>query len=198
MSFFYADKAKKLRHARPYIPVVVPRNLTPVNAVKGTAVAYTAGATAPNDGDHVTIAGKRYTFKTTLGTAPAVEGQVLIGSTTNAAAALDNLKSAINHTGTPGTDYTCAAAHPLALATTNTNTAQTVEPRLAGLDGNFALISTSTSGGAWDSAAITGGLDGTVGDIGELCQDATYLYITELGNTIRDANWRRIAKGSAY
>lgn len=198
MSFLYADKNKKLRTAKPFIRVVVPRALTPVNAVKGTGNVYTAGATAPADGNTVTIAGKVYTFKTTLSTAPAVEGEVLIGSTSNAAAALDNLKSAINHTGTPGTDYTCAAAHPMALATTNTNTAQTVEPLLAGVDGNFATIATSTTGGAWNLAAIAGGIDGTVGDVGELCVDASYLYMAQAGNTIRDANWKRVALGSAY
>lgn len=55
-----------------------------------------------------------------------VPNEVLIGA--SAAVALDNLKSAINDTGTEGTNYsTGTAPHPLVSATTNTDTTQVVE-----------------------------------------------------------------------
>jgi hypothetical protein len=73
--------------------------------VKATAVV--TGVTKPTDGLTITLGAKTYTFKTTL---TPTEGQVLIG------AALDNsllnLINAVNHTGTPNTDYKCAVANP--------------------------------------------------------------------------------------
>lgn len=54
-----------------------------------------------------------------------VLNEVLLGA--NAAASLDNLKSAINNTATEGTTYSYGTkAHPLVTATTNTDTEQTV------------------------------------------------------------------------
>lgn len=95
------------------------RTGTPVASVKavktltgdGTNIAgaaiLTSDNTAPADGETVTIGTKVYTFKTAL---TPTEGQVLIGA--SADAALLNLIRAINHTGTPNTNYKCAAAHP--------------------------------------------------------------------------------------
>lgn len=42
------------------------------------------------------------------------------------------------------------------------------------------------------------GVDGTVGEIGTIFFDATYIYIAKAENTIADNNWRRISMGSAY
>ena len=107
--------------------VVVPAVFT--GAGSGQAISYTSSAAsppgalftpkgkllssgvAPSDGDTVTIGAKTYTFKTTLtGGGSGHEGEVLINTT--AAAALLNLIRAINHTGTAGTDYDCAAVNP--------------------------------------------------------------------------------------
>lgn len=81
----------------------------------------TSDATAPSDGDTVTLgvgAGEKvYTFKTSL---TPTEGEVLINTT--AANALINLARAVNHTGTPDTDYKCAAAHTQVAAGTPTAT----------------------------------------------------------------------------
>lgn len=55
----------------------------------------------------VEIGSKAYQFVSVL---TPVEGEVLIGA--DADASMNNLKNAINYTGTPGTDYSCAAAHP--------------------------------------------------------------------------------------
>ena len=120
----------------------------------------TSDATAPTDGDTVTIGNKTYTFKTTL---TPTEGQVLIGG--SAAAALDNLKAAVNHAGTPDTDYKCAAAHTQVEATTNTNTTQLFVALDAGTAGNAFVSTTPVAVGAHQSfgaATFTGGTDPTV------------------------------------
>ena len=168
---------------------------TPVNAVASEGT-LTSDATAPSDTDTVTIDTKTYTFKTTL---TPTEGEVLIGA--NAAAALDNLKSAINHTGTPDTDYSCAAVHPTVTATTNTDTTQIVQAKTKGVAGNsiaFEEASTHLSVDAATLGATVAGVDGTVGVANETVQDATYLYVCINTNTIADANWRRVSLGSAY
>jgi hypothetical protein len=66
----------------------------------------TSNNTNVSNGDTVVIGAKTYTFKTAL--TPS-EGEVLIGG--SADASLLNLINAINHTGTPDTDYSCAAAN---------------------------------------------------------------------------------------
>lgn len=68
----------------------------PVFTPKGTVV----GLLQPADGDTVTLGTVTYTFKTAL---TPTAGQVLING--SLAAAVLNLQRAINHTGTPGTDY---------------------------------------------------------------------------------------------
>lgn len=84
----------------------------------------TAGLTSNNtnvsDGNTVKIGEKVYTFKTAL---TPTEGEVLIGA--DADASILNLARAINHTGTPGTDYQCAASHP-AVSSSAAVTAHTI------------------------------------------------------------------------
>jgi hypothetical protein len=79
----------------------------------GTAT-ITSNNTTPSDGDTVVIGEKTYTFKTTL---TPTEGEVLING--SADAALLNLIRAINHSGTPNTDYKCAAANVTVSAATS-------------------------------------------------------------------------------
>jgi len=112
----------------------------------------TSDGTIPSDGDTVTIGSKTYTFKTVL---TPTEGEVLIGG--SAAVALDNLKSAIMHTGTPDTDYKCAAAHPEVLATDNTNTTQTVVSILPGTVGNTYGLAVSDANMSVSAAYMAGG-----------------------------------------
>lgn len=101
-----------------------------------------AGATVPNDGDTVVLndnlAGKTYTFKTTL--TPS-EGQVHINGSLDAA--LLNLIRAINHTGTPNTDYKCAAALSFASAGP------------AVLSGHHVLITDKTAGTFANGGTLT-------------------------------------------
>lgn len=122
-------------------------NLT---GVKATGL-ITSDATAPSAGDTVGIEGVTYTFQTSLSN-PAQAYEVLIGG--SAAAALDNLKIAINASGgTIGTEYSLGTvAHPLVTATTNTNTTQLVEARQFGTAANKYRLSENSSHLAWGSS----------------------------------------------
>lgn len=117
--------------------------------VKATQTFTVTGQ--PANGETITIGTKVYTFRTTL---TPLEGEVLRGA--SAAAALDNLKSAINHTGTPDVDYKCAAAHTQVSATTNTDTTQVVESLKPGTVGHYTTTDTCGSG-SWGAAAMAGG-----------------------------------------
>jgi hypothetical protein len=112
----------------------------------------TSDGTAPADGATVTIGAKTYTFKTAL---TPTEGEVLIGG--SAATALANLKSAINHTGVPDTDYKCAAAHPTVSAGTLTATTLAVAALTPGTAGNSIATTETSTHLSWGSATLTGG-----------------------------------------
>lgn len=108
----------------------------------------TSDNTAPADGSTVTLGNKTYTFKTTL---TPTEGEVLINSTADAA--LLNLIRAINHTGTPDTDYKCAAAHTQFTADAAvTAHAITVRAKAAG---TYATTSSTSPDSHADWAAAT-------------------------------------------
>jgi hypothetical protein len=177
-------------------PDYVPVDKTPVNAVAASGtLTVGSGGSKILDGDTVTIGSKTYTFKTAL---TPTEGQVLIGA--NDTAALLNLKNAINHTGTPDTDYKCAAVHPTVTGTSSNATTLVVTAKTKGVAGN-SIVTTETEAGtdkAWGAAHLEGGVNGTPGIANETCMDDTYLYCCITANTIADANWRRIALGSAY
>lgn len=123
-----------------------------LTGVKATGL-ITSDATAPSAGDTVTINGVQYTFRSSL-SSPAQAFEVLIGG--SAAAALDNLKIAINASGgTEGTEYSVGTyAHPDVTATTNTNTTQLVEARQYGLKGNTFTLSEASTHLAWGASTM--------------------------------------------
>lgn len=128
------------------------------DAVKATQT-LTSDATAPSDGDTVTIGGYTYTFKTAL-TSSTAAFEVLIGA--SAAVALDNLKEAINATGTPGTNYGSKTyAHPDVTATTNTNTTQVVEAINSGTGANAIATTETSSHLSWGASTLASGANGT-------------------------------------
>lgn len=136
-----------------------------VYTYRATAAAtgtLTSNNTAPSDGDTVTIGMKVYTFKTSL---TPTEGQVLINSTADAA--LLNLIRAINHSGTPGTDYQCAAANPSVTAATSvTSHAFAVTAIATGTAGNSVATSKVAVTLSWGATTLTGGTQPTVeGDV---------------------------------
>lgn len=133
---------------------------TALTEVRATGT-LTSDGTAPDDGDTVVIGNKTYTFKTAL---TPTEGEVLIGA--SAAAALDNLKSAINHTGTPDTDYKCAAAHTQVQATTNTDTTQVVQALVAGTAANaYATTTPVGTHQSWGATTLTGGVAAVANEV---------------------------------
>ena len=139
----------------------------------------------------VTIGTTVYTFVDALSEtygASAVAYQVLAGA--NVAASLDNLKLAINATGTAGTQYsTGTIAHDSVVATTNTDTAQTIRGRVPGTSlntlattetlANTTWADTTLGGGtgASDAGVTTAGATFTIGD-------RTYTAVIELSETL--------------
>lgn len=86
----------------------------------------------------------------------AAANQVLIGG--SAAIALDNIKSAINGTGTPGTDYSAnTPVHPEVTAGTNTNTTQLVTAIDMSVGEDLASTETS-SHLSWGATTLASGV----------------------------------------
>lgn len=77
---------------------------------------------------------------------------------TSEAVFLDNVKAAINGTGTPGTDYSAATTpHPTVFATTNTNTTQVFNARVAGTAGNSIVTTETMANYAFTSTVMASG-----------------------------------------
>ena len=122
-----------------------------LSEAKATA-ELTSDATNVAEGETVTIEGVTYTFRAT----PVNPYDVDIGS--NAATSLDNLKSAINDSGTEGTTYgTGTAAHPLVTATTNTNTVQTIQAKKFGTYAHSFLLAETSGHLSWGAAVMGSG-----------------------------------------
>lgn len=117
-----------------------------LNVAQGT---LTSTGTAPANGDTVTVGDVTYTFQTSLVDSA---NNVLIGA--SAAAALDNLKSAVNATAGAGTTYgTGTVANPTATATTNTNTTQLFEA----VDGSATTFVLSEVSAQLSASTVVGG-----------------------------------------
>jgi len=116
----------------------------------------TSDATAPTTADTVTIGTTVYTFRTALSVGPTIPYEVLIGA--SAAAALDNLKSAINATAGGGTTYsTGTLAHPTVTAETNTNTTQVVQAKAAGGVASLIVTTEASTHLSWGATYLQGG-----------------------------------------
>lgn len=139
----------------------------------------------------VTIGTTVYTFVDALSEtygASAVAYQVLAGA--NVAASLDNLKLAINGTGTAGTEYsTGTVAHTSVVATTNTDTAQTIRGRVPGTSLNTLATTETLANTTWADTTLGGGTG--VSDAGITTDDATitigtrtYTFVVELSESL--------------
>jgi hypothetical protein len=123
--------------------------------VKATQVLTASGVFT--DGETVTAGDVTYTMVAAL-SSPAVRNEVLIGA--NTAAALDNLKSAINGSAGAGTTYsTGTVANPQVTATTNTDTAQTVEAYTVGTAGNAIVTTETCANASWGAATLASGAE---------------------------------------
>lgn len=115
----------------------------------------------------VTIGAIVYSFVDVLSEtngAAAIAYQVLFGA--DSAAALDNLKLAINHGATEGTNYsTGTVAHTQVTATTNTDTAQTVVAVGNSTSYNSVATTETLTNGSWGGATLSGGTPGVATDV---------------------------------
>jgi hypothetical protein len=149
----------------------------------------------PSDDDTVTIGSTVYTFKTELSADPTVAYEVLIGASANDAST--NLISAINLTGTIGTDYgTGTLINPDVTAVISTDDV-VITAKVKGTVGNaIALDSSFTSGSnLWTASAtaMSGGVDGDVYEAGQVLRDEDYIYLAiDDTTTASDANIRKI------
>jgi len=159
-------------------------NVTPAVLATGYATGtLTSTGVTPTNGDTVTLGAKTYTFQTTL---TNVDGNVAIGA--NAAAALQNLKDAINLTGTPGTQYaTAMTLHPTILATANNATTVSVRAKTSGTGGN-SLASTET--------AVTLSFGGATLSGGVAVNSTLSIGAQTIGGTVLDANSAVAAVGT--
>lgn len=129
------------------------------DAVRATGT-LTSDTTNVSDGDTVTIGTIVYRFKNTM----AAAYDVKIGA--DAATSLDNLKAAINASGTPGTEYFAGTlAHPTVTATTNTDTTQVVQAIAYGTAGNSIASTETSSHLSWGAATLASGAEGSAFDI---------------------------------
>lgn len=131
-----------------------------LTAAVGTqaSTTLTSDTTAPADASTVVINGVTYTFKTSL-TGAAYE--VLINTT--AAAALINLKKAVNGTGTAGTDYGVNTfPHPQVIAGAITTTTIVFKAKISGTTPNaYTTTQAGTSHCTWSGATFNSGTPGT-------------------------------------
>lgn len=103
-----------------------------------------------------TCANASWTGTTLSGGVANVPNQVLIGA--NAAASLDNLKSAINDTGTEGTHYsTGTAAHPEVTATTNADDSQIVQAIYMAVGEDLGTTETCANA-SWGATTLASGV----------------------------------------
>lgn len=146
------------------------------SAITGTAptTTLTSTGTAGNN-ETLTVGSKTYTLKTAL-TSSTAENEILIGA--NASATLDNIKSAINGTGTPGTDYgSNTKRHPdvtagakdattLVIASTDSNSSSafTTTETMANFSFTGAAASAGTLGSKSAGTSTTSGAPGISGD----------------------------------
>jgi len=116
-----------------------------------TSVLTSSGVNV-TDGDTVVIGAITYRFKDTMTQAYDVK----IGA--SAAASLDNLKAAINGTGTAGVEWFAGTvAHSLVIAGTNADTTQEIWSRTIGTGNNALGTTVSAVTLSWADTTLGGG-----------------------------------------
>lgn len=159
---------------------------TPVNAVAATGTLTIAEPVTNND--TMTIGTVTYTFKTG---ATAAANQIGLGADEPATKVA--IVAAINGTDTFNT------AHPVVSAGNFSGDNSTLTARTKGTAGNVATTETFTHiSNVFAAAAMSGGVDGTLGEAGEMAKDNSYIYVAIAKNTVSGTNWRRVSLGSAY
>lgn len=136
----------------PQRAVVLSSTVKALEAVAGGAGVgtLTSNNTNVTAGDTVLIGNKTYTFQASL---TPLEGEVLRGG--SADASLLNLIRAINHTGTPGTDYSCAAAHTQVSAAASVTAHAFAITALLNVPASLAIATTTPIGATLSWGAVT-------------------------------------------
>lgn len=111
------------------------------------------------------------------------------GADCTAANAITALVAAITNLDTQGVGAADGAGDTLVLTAD-----------VKGAAGNDIAIGVAMANGSFteDAEVLSGGVDGTVANAGDIMFDDTYVYIAVDDNTIADANWRRVALGNVY
>lgn len=139
----------------------------------------------------VTIGDVTYTVVDALSEtygADAIAYQVLKGAAE--ANMLDNLKLAINATGTAGTNYsTGTLVHPYVVATTNADTTQVIRGRVPGTSLNTLATTETMANTAWADTTLGGGTGASDAGITTAAAtftigNRTYTAVIELSETL--------------
>lgn len=109
------------------------------------------------------------------------------GANCSAANAITALVAAITASGTEAVTAADGAGDTM-----------TLTADIAGTAANAIGTTKVMANGSFAATTLTGGVDGTVAVGTRFLMDETYLYVCLDGNTVADANWRRISLGSAY
>ena len=133
------------------LPLATP--LVSLEFIAGVAATgtLTSNNTNVSANDTVTIGDKVYTFVAS----PTVEGDVDIGA--DADGSLDKLIAAINHSGTPGTDYVCALPHPYVTAAARSGHTFAVTARVPGTTANAIATTEAAATLSWGATTLAGG-----------------------------------------
>lgn len=171
VAVYLSSLAKVAFALEPTLTYAPKINSQPVNAATAFAkTTLTSDDTNVSNNNTVTIGSKIYTFKTSL--SPA-EGEVLIGA--DADASLLNLIRAINHSGTPDTDYKCAAAHPEVSAAASVTAHGFLITALA-VGSTVYFLSTSAATLAFSSVTVNGGLPAAQFDVSDSSSELSVSY----------------------
>jgi len=162
----------------------LPTSGTPTCAVKATGTLTLA--TKPTADDTITIGTYVYKFVASASATGDVEIGALVSDSQG------NLETAID-------GNTENVAHPDVVAAAFSGDDMVITARVAGTAGNAIATTTDLNDGTDDFAAeaMSGGVVGTPGEIGDCFIDSAYLYYCVAEQT-DGANWRRISLGSAY
>ena len=173
--------------------VIVPATHANATLTSSGACAAASHATtkltvnAPVAGNYVTIGTETYTAVLALSNIP---GEVIYTTGATAGATfLDNLKHAVNGTGTPGVNYSIGTAkHPAVVATTNTDTTQVFVARLPGVAANTLGTTGTATRFTWEDTTFGGGTGDSNPGVTTVAAtftlgDNTYMAVVELSET---------------
>jgi phage tail sheath gpL-like len=152
---------------------------TPVDAVAATGVLTFSGVTA--DGETVTIGSHVYEFDTD-DDIDAGHIAVDISGGATAAASCTALVAAIN-----------GDAGAVVIAAEGDGDTVNLTAKVKGAAGNEIATTETCANGSFAKSTLTGGINGTVADKGEILFDSSKLYVAVDTCTVSVSNWKEVA-----